>query len=849
MFLTVALAAAQTSAASVGPSVSGVVRDAAGAVLPGATVELIQPGTGSVITTVTDVAGQFDVRPPRAGRYRLRVTFPGFDPYDDAITIGDIGAPAHSIRLLVARVQERVLVEAPLVDVTPGAQVRVDRHLIETLPSESVSAGLSSFITLTSPGVATDSNGVFHPLGEHAETSFTIDDQPISDQQSRIFSNQLSPNAIESMEISTGVPPAEFGDKTSLVASVTTRSGMGLRRLAGTTSVGFGSFQTPTVSMTLGRGGTRSGNFLAVDGTASRRFLDTPEPEPLHARGHVINLFDRFDVQPSSRTTFHINVIAAQSGFQTPNTNDQQAAGQDQRQRQDSIDVASSLTHALAAAGIVEISGWLRRDHIDYNGSANPFADRPAALGQHRGLSNAGAKTTFSGVAGRHDLKGGLQASMTRLAEEFQTGITDSAFNAPCFSAGGDPSPDSSLRDPSACREIGLTPNPGFLPGLLPFDLMRGGSLFTFDGKARVVQWAGWLQDSVKIGQVTAMVGTRLDLYDGMSHGLGVQPRLGVTYRADRTKTVWRIGYGRIFLTPYNENLVLASSTGGGGLGNGLLGSVGAAPLTPGRRNQYDVGLQQQVWLRVKVDADYFWKLTNGPYDFDVILNTPLTFPVQFRKSKINGGLVRVSLPDLHGVQVYATLSHTGSRLFGPELGGLRFSAGYSPVARPDHDEPFQSTMHVEYRRTGFGGFWTAATWRYDSGLVAVSVPTYSDALRLTGDQQAAMGLYCGAVGATVARPIRICDAQTFGATRIRIPPRGTENDDTNPPRIAPHHVVDLGIGFDRLKPRGLPLGARVTIVNVANTTALYNFLSTFAGTHFVTPRTIQAELTVRFGS
>jgi hypothetical protein len=177
----------------------------------------------------------------------------------------------------------------------------------------------------------------------------------------------------------------------------------------------------------------------------------------------------------------------------------------------------------------------------------------------------------------------------------------------------------------------------------------------------------------------------------------------------------------------------------------------------------------------------------------------------------------------------------------------LRFKASYAPVARPDHDEPFQQTTHVEYRRTTFAGFWTGLTWRYDSGLVAVSVPTYADALRLTGDEQAAMGLYCGSTFAAVSQPLRSCNAPTFGATRIRIPPRGTENDDTNPPRIAPHHLVDVGIGFDTLTVQGVPLRARVTIVNLFNTTALYNFLSTFAGTHFVTPRAIQAELTLPF--
>jgi len=37
------------------------------------------------------------------------------------------------------------------------------------------------------------------------------------------------------------------------------------------------------------------------------------------------------------------------------------------------------------------------------------------------------------------------------------------------------------------------------------------------------------------------------------------------------------------------------------------------------------------------------------------------------------------------------------------------------------------------------------------------------------------------------------------------------------------------------------------TAINVTNKVALYNFLSTFSGTHFVTPRTYTAELGFHF--
>jgi len=40
---------------------------------------------------------------------------------------------------------------------------------------------------------------------------------------------------------------------------------------------------------------------------------------------------------------------------------------------------------------------------------------------------------------------------------------------------------------------------------------------------------------------------------------------------------------------------------------------------------------------------------------------------------------------------------------------------------------------------------------------------------------------------------------------------------------------------------------ARLTVVNLTNKEALYNFLSTFSGTHYVTPRAITATLGFHF--
>src|SRR5262249_28687489 len=221
----------------------------------------------------------------RPAPYLLLVTFPGLAPSEQPVTVTVDRGAALVIVLSAPGLHEEVSVHGQLPPAAPTLHAEVARQLIETLPSGSASAALSSVITLTAPGVAADSNGVFHPLGEHAETSFSIDGQPITDQQSRTFSNQLSANAIQSLDIQTGVPAPEFGDKTSLVAIATTRSGLGQRPPSGALSFAYGSFQSPTASFTLGTGSDRVGNFVSVEGTMSHRFLDAPETVALHDQG------------------------------------------------------------------------------------------------------------------------------------------------------------------------------------------------------------------------------------------------------------------------------------------------------------------------------------------------------------------------------------------------------------------------------------------------------------------------------------------------------------------------------------------------------------------------------------
>jgi hypothetical protein len=232
-----------------------------------------------------------------------------------------------------------------------------------------------------------------------------------------------------------------------------------------------------------------------------------------------------------------------------------------------------------------------------------------------------------------------------------------------------------------------------------------------------------------------------------------------------------------------------------------------------------------------------------------VLFNTPLAFPIQWRKSKIDGLGVRLTMPDWHGLTAYGVLGHTRARFFGPETGGIIFNSPVDvSVFRIDHDQAFQQTTHLQYQPRKRSP-WIGVTWRYDSGQVAGAVPDYATALTFSGDNQAAIGLFCASTFATITAPLRSCPAAlSRGATRVVIPAPGTFNPDTNPARIAARNLIDLGSGMDDIfRNDRYKWSAKLTVTNLTNEEALYNFLSTFSGTHFVPPRTFTGEIGLHF--
>lgn len=838
--------ATQASGSNAG-TLSGTVTDPSGAVVAGASVSLTNVVTNYQKEVKTDADGAFQFGNIPHNQYHFHVSAPGFETVNKDISVRTAVPVRMNVQLVLSSSTEEVTVKATasdLVEPVPIAHTDVDHSLLTKLPITSSSQGLSDAITLTAPGVVADSNGSFHPMGDHAQTTYVVDGMPISDQQSKGFSTQLPANAFQSMEMISGGPNAEYGDKTGLIVNAVTRSGLG-QKPTGSLETYYGSFGTFGENATFGAGTAKFGNFLVVNTSRSGRFLDSPEFTPFHDKGNSTAIFDHMDYQPTGKDSLHLNLFGARNWFQIPNTYDQ--LNQDQRQRATTLSIAPGYQRTFSSAALLTIDPYFRQDRVNYWPSRDPLDDTPATVGQNRHLTNFGTTANLGWVKGIHNLKIGTEIKQTRLKENFNFGLTDPLFNAVCVSQEGTPLALPTVTNPGACAGLGYEANPNLSPGLIPFDLTRGGKLFGFFGTANINQQAAYAQDQITWRNWAINLGLRFDHYDGITQDNLFQPRAAVSYLIKPSNTLLKLSYTRSLETPYNENLVLSSSTGVGGLAENAFGA-NTVPLRPGHRDDYSAGIQQAVSRFLQVDANYFWKYTRNAYDFDTLFNTPITFPIAWRKSKIDGVSIRLSTPNLHGFQAYATIGHTRARFFAPETGGLLFNSSIeSEVFRIDHDQALEQTTYLRYQYKK-NGPWAAFTWRYDSGQVAGAVSTLNDVLALTAAQQATIGFFCGGQSATVYNAITSCAGANYGATRVVIPAPGTADPDHNPPRIAPRNVFDMAVGTDNLfRYEKLRTTLKLEALNVTNEASLYNFLSTFSGTHWIPPRTFQVTMGFAF--
>lgn len=228
LFAVIAFA---VSAFSQGASIKGQVVDEAGEPVPFAQVKILQNGNVKTGAT-TDFDGKFKISNLEAGKYDIEVSFVGYSPVklEGIIVKGGQLLPLPDAIVLhegaILDEVEVVTYKVPLIDKDGGASGgTITREDIARMPGRSATS-----IATTVGGVQSDANGNITSIrGARSDASYYyIDGIKVRG------STNLPKSAIEEVAVMTGGVPANYGDATGGIISITTR---------GASRVYFGSLE------------------------------------------------------------------------------------------------------------------------------------------------------------------------------------------------------------------------------------------------------------------------------------------------------------------------------------------------------------------------------------------------------------------------------------------------------------------------------------------------------------------------------------------------------------------------------------------------------------------------------
>jgi len=215
---------------------NGVVKDASGAVVRGATVTITNTNTNRVTTHSTGDDGTYKASDLEPGRYGVRFTAPGFATMEVTDVLVLVGRKTKlDTSLKVGQISEVVNVvgaSSQLVDVTSTAVGHnVNEEEFDRLPkarsfqallatSPSVTSGYDQFGNIVGLEGGISVNG-----SSSAENQFFIDGVATNSQLYGQSRQNVQMEFVQEVQTKTGTPEAEYGGALGGVASAITKSG------------------------------------------------------------------------------------------------------------------------------------------------------------------------------------------------------------------------------------------------------------------------------------------------------------------------------------------------------------------------------------------------------------------------------------------------------------------------------------------------------------------------------------------------------------------------------------------------------------------------------------------------
>ena len=781
--------------------VTGTVLNDLGKPVANAILTLENKASGHRQAAVTDAQGHYSLFNVPFNDYHLDAKAPGLNPTSRNVAVHS--SLPLKVNLSLASAGAVVVVEdtASLLESHPSSHIDIDHTTIEEIPAAVQSRGMESII-LQTPGVIQDENGRFHFRGSHGQAMYVIDGVPVTDQMQATFSNSLDPSQVEGMEVITGGISAEYGGKPGSVINLTSKSGLGTPDgFEGNVNAGAARFNTFEEGMAV-RGCTdRFGYFVTLAGSTSDRFLDPVNFENLHNQGDTGRVFMRFDQILSDQDTLRFSISSGTTARDVANLDSQEAAGMNQRVHNRDSNLSLGWVHLIDANSSFDANIYYRHASalLDPTQGLGPGfqeggPDTPFWVWQNRTLDNQGATFSYQLKAGDNNLKTGLQYVRYPIHEQFAFAITN--LN-------------------QAQMQTGTTIDSS--SPIYAYTSAGGGNIFHFNDELAPSLASAFIQDDIKKGNLNLGLGLRLDSYSGPGYvKTELQPRLAASYTFTGTGTLLRASYDHLMITPENENLGFSTSQAAWD----LTGAGGQVPtLQPEIQNSYLVGVEQQLGSLFRLNLDYWWKTSSNTADNDQFLNTGLLFPIAAWQGRFHGMDLRVDMLETHGISAYFSAGTVRTVFYSPTVGGLTSAdplingpAGTAYLI--DHDQKLTVQLGVHYKHEGFHA---QIIGRYDSGLEAGD-PTRPG---VAGNPDYA-----------------------FGANFVHL-----ENDSLVGPnwRVNSRQVWNASLGQDFKLSAKTSLEMGADLLNVFNEVALYNYLSTFGGTHVVPPRTLAVHVKFKF--
>ncbi len=672
-------------------TVSGIVSDPTGAVVTDAIVKLENPITGNRYQLTTNAQGAFVFHNLPFDQYTLQIVASGFESAAQAVAVRSNVPLKVEVKLRVMNATAAINIssqEGLVVPDSASSSATIAEDFIKRNPRTNRNRGLQELVA-TTPGTATENNGLVHIRGVDDGVLYVMDGIPIVDRLDAVSASPIDTDSINSLQIITGNIPAEFGGRNAAVVVVHAKSGIDTP-LGGSLQIGAGDFRTGDVA--AGLGGKVKKNFgFHFNGATHRseRFLDPVDLGNFNNDGGGVTLNLRSDWHATANDIVLFNLAANGSNFNVSNDEDQEEHGQRMKQRLRDSSQSVSWQRVWSANTVTNLA-YFHRAHeslLRSNERALPlFAEQDRQHMRH------GLVASFSHTRNAHNFKAGVEAQRVAPREYFKFFVTDEAE--------------------AEEREIGAQ--------VIAFD---DDDPFIFRDQTTRYQASAYLQDAFSPAKnLSLQLGLRYDHSRLLVRDQQVSPRLGAVYFIPQSKTAIRASFNRLYQPPQVDNLLLAASEQARHLSpfeNDASG--GGAAIKPEKLSAYEVGFAQDVKGWFKLDAAYWWRNFRNVGDPNVFFNTTIIFPNSVNKGWSRGVDVRLDVPERKGFSGY--LSYTNMRVLhiGPINGGLFLTDEFIEIGLgtrfiPDQDQRNTGSFGIVYQQQRSGlvlGF----SGRHESGV------------------------------------------------------------------------------------------------------------------------------------